>query len=84
MKTFFMMGLSVVMQIRYWLDPSALERDVQQMKKDKKFEINDDNKKYWMGDSAENVENFMFTWKNIRAAFKAMFQDISKVGLELL
>ena len=74
-----MMVLNVVMQIRYWFDPSALERDIQKMKKDKKFEINEDNKKYWMGDKAENVENFMFTWKQIKVAFKAMFQDISKV-----
>ena len=67
------------MQIRYWLDPSALERDIERMKKDKKFEINEDNKKYWMGDKPENVENFMFTWKQIKVAFKAMFQDINKV-----
>ena len=49
------------------------------MKKDKKFEINEDNKKYWMADKPENVENFMFTWKQIKTAFKAMFQDINKV-----
>ena len=67
------------MQIRYWFDPSALERDIEKMKKDKKFEINEDNKKYWMADKPENVENFMFTWKQIKTAFKAMFQDINKV-----
>jgi len=38
------------------------------------------NKKYWLGDSPENVENFMFTWKQIRVAFTAMYQDINKVA----
>ena len=38
-----------------------------------------ENKKYWVGSDPSNLDNFLFTRKQIMAGFNAMFQDINKV-----
>ena len=80
LKTLGMILLSFVMRIRYWIDPSAREKDIKKMRESGKFELNDENRKYWVADNPENLEDFMWTWKQISVAFKAMVQDINKTA----
>ena len=67
------------MRVRYWLDPEARKRDMEKMTKNGKYEVTEENKKYWPGTDPDNMTNFLFTSKQIRSAYKAMMQDINKV-----
>ena len=82
-KMIGMVLLSVVMRIKYWLDPEAKKRDVENMTKNKKFEVTDENRKYWLASDPDNMTDFLWTSKQLRSAFKAMMQDISKVNNKL-
>ena len=82
-KMIGMVLLSVVMRIKYWLDPEAKKRDLENMTKNKKFEVTDENRKYWLASDPDNMTDFLWTSKQLRSAFKAMMQDISKVNNKL-
>jgi len=81
-KMIGMVLLSVVMRIKYWLDPEAKKRDLENMTKNKKFEVTDENRKYWLASDPDNMTDFLWTSKQLRSAFKAMMQDISKTASE--
>jgi len=79
-KILGMMILSLVMRLRYWIDPEARKRDIEKMTKDGKYEVTEENKKYWHANDADNLTDFLFTTKQIKAAFQAMMQDINKTA----
>jgi len=79
-KTFFMILMCGVMKIKYLIFPEAKKRDFELMAKEKKVEITEENKKYWVGSDPSNLDNFLFTRKQIMAGFNAMFQDINKTA----
>ena len=78
-KTGFMIVLCVVMRIKYWINPASRKRDIENMQKNGKYEITEDNKKYWVSSDPDNLTNFLWTSKQISAAFNAMWQDLNKV-----
>ena len=44
-----------------------------------KFEITEDNRKYWMASDPNNLDEFMWTWKQISTMIKTEFQNLNKV-----
>jgi len=66
------------MKIKYWIFPEAKTRDFELMTKQRRLEITEENKKYFLDTS--NMDNFLFTRKQIMAPFNAMFQDINKTA----
>ena len=78
-KTGFLIVLCVFMRIKYWIDPSARKRDMGKMQAEGKYEITEDNKKYWVSSDPDNMTNFLWTWKQVSASWHAMWQDLNKV-----
>ena len=78
-KTGFMIVLCVVMRLKYWISPASRKRDIENMQKQGKYEITEDNKKYWVSSDPDNMTNFLWTSKQIAAAFNVMWQDLNKV-----
>ena len=74
-----MVVLTPVMRLRYWIDPSARKKDIDAMTKSGKFEITEDNRKYWMASDPNNLDEFMWTWKQISTMIKTEFQNLNKV-----
>ena len=74
-----MVLLSPIMRLRYWLDPSARKKDIERMTTEGKFEITEANKKYWMASDPSNLDEFMWTWKQISTMLKVEFQNLNKV-----
>ena len=74
-----MVVLTPVMRLRYWIDPSARKKDIDTMTKSGKFEITEDNRKYWMASDPNNLDEFMWTWKQISTMIKTEFQNLNKV-----
>ena len=77
-KTGAMIVLCVFMRIKYWINPAARARDIKKMQEQGKYEINEDNKKYWVSSNPDNLENFLWTSKQVAAAFNAMWHDLNK------
>ena len=78
-KTVFITVLCVFMRIKYWINPASRKRDIENMQKQGKYEITEDNKKYWVSSDPDNLTNFLWTSKQIAAAFNVMWQDLNKV-----
>ena len=78
-KTGFMIVLCVVMRLKYWISPASRKRDIENMQNQGKYEITEDNKKYWVSSDPDNMTNFLWTSKQIAAAFNVMWQDLNKV-----
>ena len=74
-----MVVLTPVMRLRYWIDPSARKKDIDAMTKSGNFEITEDNRKYWMASDPNNLDEFMWTWKQISTMIKTEFQNLNKV-----
>ena len=74
-----MVLLTPIMRLRYWLDPSARNKDIERMTKNGKFEITEDNKKFWMASDPDNLDEFLWTWKQISTMIKVELQNLNKV-----
>jgi len=81
-KTGFITVLCVFMRIKYWINPASRKRDIENMQKQGKYEITEDNKKYWVSSDPDNLTNFLWTSKQIAAAFNVMWQDLNKTAGE--
>jgi len=79
-KVALMVVLTPVMRLRYWIDPSARKKDIDAMTKSGKFEITEDNRKYWMASDPNNLDEFMWTWKQISTMIKTEFQNLNKTA----
>ena len=78
-KTGFMIILCVFMRIKYWINPASRKRDIENMQKQGKYEITEANKKYWVSSDPDNLSGFLWTSKQVAAAFNSMWQDLNKV-----
>ena len=67
------------MRIKYWINPSSRKGDLEKMQAQGKYEITEENKKYWNVSDPANTENFHFTSKQITKYFKVLWQDLNKV-----
>ena len=74
-----MIILCAFMRIKYWINPASRKRDIENMQKQGKYEITEDNKKYWVSSDPDNLSDFLWTSKQVAAAFNSMWQDLNKV-----
>jgi len=52
------------------------------MQKQGKYEITEDNKKYWVSSDPDNLSDFLWTSKQVAAAFNSMWHDLNKTAGE--
>jgi len=50
------------------------------MTKDGKFEITEANKKYWMASDPNNLDEFLWTWKQISTMLKVELKNLNKTA----